>query len=150
MDTVSRQSDSPEQTEAAGRLLGAALARGDLVCLTGDLGAGKTVFVRGLCTGIGSDQEKVRSPTFVLAHRYDGGRIPLLHVDCYRLGPGADLEVIDLHDALQEGAVAVEWGEYSDQVSRADTVVSIELTGDNSRRLHLETSVDRLYEAWMR
>lgn len=149
MDTVSRDSDSPEQTEAAGRLIGSVLATGDLVCLTGDLGAGKTVFVRGMCRGIGSDDDKVRSPTFVLAHRYDGGRIPLLHVDCYRLGPGADLEVIDLHDALEEGAVAVEWGEFSQQVAGAGTVVSFELTGDNSRRLHLETSVERIFDAWM-
>ena len=100
-------------TRRLGARLAAALAPGDLVVLSGPLGAGKTSLAQGLAAGLGV-QGTVTSPTFVLARRHRGP-VPLLHVDAYRLrDAGAralDLADLDLEDALEEGVVVVEWGE---------------------------------------
>ena len=98
-------------TEAHGRRLAARLRPGDLVVLTGPLGAGKTALTRGLGAGLGV-RGSVTSPTFVLARRHRGP-VPLLHVDAYRLrDAGTDaLEDLDLDAALEDGVVVVEWGE---------------------------------------
>lgn len=101
-------------TVALGRALGRVLERGDLVALEGDLGAGKTTLVRGLAAGLGADPAAVRSPTFVLAHAYRDGRLPLHHLDVYRLGPGADLVSLAVDDLLEDGAVALEWAGWAD------------------------------------
>ncbi len=99
-------------TRAAGRALGERLAGGELLSLEGDLGAGKTVFVRGLAAGLGHDPARVVSPSFVLAVEHPGGRVPLLHVDLYRLPGGAGIDDLGIEEALAEGwVVAVEWGE---------------------------------------
>jgi tRNA threonylcarbamoyladenosine biosynthesis protein TsaE len=101
---------SEEETARAGRDLARGLAPGAVVLLYGDLGAGKTAFVRGLAEGLGIDGGEVSSPTFTIVQEYRGGRVPLLHVDLYRLQPK---EVDDLGlDELAAGAVlAVEWAE---------------------------------------
>jgi tRNA threonylcarbamoyladenosine biosynthesis protein TsaE len=126
----------PAQTEALGRAVGAALRAGDLVALEGDLGAGKTVFVRGLAEGVGADPAAVHSPTFVLHHVYPGGRVVLHHLDCYRLGPGADLDVLDLDGLLDHGAVAVEWADYSPHLAGPHAArVRIEVLGRDLRRI---------------
>jgi tRNA threonylcarbamoyladenosine biosynthesis protein TsaE len=104
-----RRTSSPEETEAAGEELAASLRVGDLVLLAGELGAGKTTFVRGLARGLGSSAG-VQSPTFQLVRVYPG-RIQLAHVDLYRLESGADLTDLGLDDLLEEGVVAVEWGD---------------------------------------
>lgn len=109
---VSRLSSSEIETRQAGRKLGERLERGALVALEGDLGAGKTVFVRGIAEGLGHDPESIASPSFVLAVEHPGGRIPLLHVDLYRLPTGAGVEELGIEEALDAGwIVAVEWGE---------------------------------------
>jgi len=101
-----------EATRAAGRALGARLVGGELLSLEGDLGAGKTVFVRGLAAGLGHDPARVVSPSFVLAVEHAGGRVPLLHVDLYRLPEGAGIDDLGIEEALADGwVVAVEWGE---------------------------------------
>ena len=110
---ISVVTSSAAETEALGRRLGAVLRSGDVIALDGDLGAGKTVFVRGLAAGAGADATAVRSPTFVLHHVYRGGRVVLHHLDCYRLGPGADLDALDVEGLVERGAVAVEWAEYA-------------------------------------
>ncbi len=104
-----RRTGSPEETEAAGEELAASLRAGDLLLLTGELGAGKTTFVRGLARGLGSSAG-VQSPTFQLVRVYPG-RIQLAHVDLYRLESGSDLTDLGLDDLLEEGVVAVEWGD---------------------------------------
>lgn len=100
-------------TRRLGRRLAAGLRPGDLVVLSGPLGAGKTSLTQGLAAGLGV-HGTVTSPTFVLARRHRGP-VPLLHVDAYRLrdaGAGAlDLADLDLEDALEEGVVVVEWGQ---------------------------------------
>ena len=109
--TVVHQSAAEAETEAIARALAASLAAGDTVLVQGDLGAGKTVFVRGLAEGLGIDGGVVSSPTFVLVHEYGGGRLPLLHLDLYRL-ERVDLDEIGLDPELAaRGVVVVEWPE---------------------------------------
>ncbi len=101
-------------TAAAMRTLGeavAALARpGDLVLLCGPLGAGKTTFAQGVGVGLGVT-ERVLSPTFVLAREHVNGRLPLVHVDAYRLGSFAELDDLDLDTPAESAVTLVEWGE---------------------------------------
>jgi tRNA threonylcarbamoyladenosine biosynthesis protein TsaE len=104
-----RVTRSAVETEALGEELAATLAAGDLLLLAGELGAGKTTFVRGLARGFGI-RYGVQSPTFQLVRVYQG-RIQLAHVDLYRLEAGADLADLGLDDLLDQGVVAVEWGD---------------------------------------
>jgi tRNA threonylcarbamoyladenosine biosynthesis protein TsaE len=108
-----------DDTRAFGRALAGVLRAGDLVLLTGPLGAGKTVLAQGLGAGLGV-RGAVTSPTFVIArvHRPDpalGGRVPLVHVDAYRLGgvsdPRAEVDDLDLDATVDEAVTVVEWGE---------------------------------------
>ena len=124
-------------TVALGRALGEALAPGDLIALDGDLGAGKTTLVRGLVAGLGADPTEVRSPTFVLAHVYRGGRIPLGHLDAYRLGPGADLAPLGVDDLLDGGAVALEWAAWARLDAPPAAAITLDVVSDRSRRATL-------------
>ena len=106
--------ETPAETEAAGRALGRALVAGDVVNLQGDLGAGKTLFVKGLAASLGYDPHDVQSPTFTLVHEHRGGRLDLFHLDLYRLDdPLGDVEASGLDEYLdpRDGVTAVEWGE---------------------------------------
>jgi len=101
--------ESPAETERAGSLLGERLRPGDVVLLTGELGAGKTTFVRGVARGTGSKAD-VASPTFQLVRIYPG-RVQLAHVDLYRVENLAELRDLGLEELAAQGAVVVEWGE---------------------------------------
>ena len=92
---------SEADTAAVARILAASLGPGDVLLLSGNLGAGKTAFVRGLAEGLGIDPEEVSSPTFTLVHEYRGGRLTLYHADLYRLDEAAtdDLGLEELHGA---------------------------------------------------
>lgn len=104
-------SNSPAETEAAGAALAAELKPGTVIAFTGDLGAGKTAFTRGLARGLGVE-ERVTSPTFTIVNEYEGGRLPLFHFDMYRLGSSDELFDIGWEDYLARGGVcAVEWSE---------------------------------------
>lgn len=104
-------SNSVEETEALGMELAARLRPGDIVAYTGDLGAGKTAFTRGIARGLGIP-EGVTSPTFTIVNEYEGGRLPLFHFDMYRLGDSEELFDIGWEDYLARGGVcAVEWSE---------------------------------------
>ncbi len=100
---------SPEETEAAGEALGRRLRKGDLVLLEGELGAGKTTFVRGIARGTGSTAP-VASPTFQLVRIYPG-RLQLAHVDLYRIENKSELGELGLDELADDGAVVVEWGD---------------------------------------
>ena len=102
---------SEEATRLAGLELAAALAPGTVLSLEGPLGAGKTCFVKGLAAGLGLDPGSVSSPTFTLVHEYDGGRIPLIHMDLYRIESEAELDGLGLDDYLSGPLIsAIEWG----------------------------------------
>lgn len=97
-------------TRALAERWGAEIPGGSLIALIGDLGAGKTVFVRGLAAALGHDPDAVASPSFVLAIEHRSGRVPLLHIDLYRLADGAALDDLGVDEALEAGwVVAVEW-----------------------------------------
>ena len=102
---------SERETEQAGEHFARGLAPGAVVYLYGDLGAGKTAFVRGMARGLGANPEEVSSPTFTLVQEYPGGRATLYHVDLYRLEPPEvdDLGLDDLIDGT--GVVAIEWAD---------------------------------------
>jgi tRNA threonylcarbamoyladenosine biosynthesis protein TsaE len=101
--------NSPAETERLGMLLGQRLRQGDVVLLVGELGAGKTTFVRGVAEGTGSSAD-VASPTFQLVRIYPG-RVQLAHVDLYRVENDAELRDLGLEELAERGAVVVEWGE---------------------------------------
>ena len=101
---------TPEDTHALGRALAEVLAPGDLVVLVGPLGAGKTALTQGIGAGLGV-REPVTSPTFVISRVHRGGRVPLVHVDAYRLGGVADVDDLDLDASTEESVTVVEWGQ---------------------------------------
>lgn len=122
-----------EETQAFGRRLGALLRAGDLIVLTGDLGAGKTTLTQGIADGLGV-RGPITSPTFVIARVHPSlvGGPALVHVDAYRLGSALELDDLDLDADLDESVTIVEWGAgLVEQLS--DTRLEISLTGDDVR-----------------
>jgi len=101
---------TPDDMRELGRRLGTEVVACDLVVLRGDLGAGKTTFVQGLAAGLDATGP-VLSPTFVIARIYRGGRVPLVHVDAYRLGSRVEVDDLDLDADLAESVTVVEWGD---------------------------------------
>jgi tRNA threonylcarbamoyladenosine biosynthesis protein TsaE len=131
-------SNSEQETRAIASALARDLAMGTVLLLSGDLGAGKTAFVRGLAEGLGIDADEVTSPTFTLVHEYRGGRLPLIHVDLYRLDR-ADLDEIGLDpDLAAIGVVAVEWAERMVRDMPGAVRVSIADAGDDRRTIVIE------------
>lgn len=133
-------SQSEADTRYVARTMAAKLKPGAVVLLSGDLGAGKTAFVKGLAEGLMFDPEEVTSPTFTLVHEYRGGRLPLIHVDLYRLDR-ADLEEIGLDaDLATTGVVAVEWAERLTRVLGGAIRVKILDTGDDARVIEIDAA----------
>jgi tRNA threonylcarbamoyladenosine biosynthesis protein TsaE len=128
---------SEAETAAVGSSLAQRLVPGSVVLLDGDLGAGKTALVRGLAEGLGIDPDTVSSPTFTLVQEYRGGRLPLYHVDLYRL---QSVEVADLgleEFVLDGGVLAIEWPDRLPEAFPAAIAVRLEHTGDDTRTIHL-------------
>ena len=129
---------SEAETSAAGEDLGRDLGRGEVVLLYGDLGAGKTAFVRGLARGIGANPEDVSSPTFTIIQEYAGTAVTLYHVDLYRLEP-PEIDDLGLEELVAgDGIVAIEWAERWN--GRPDDVaeVRIEVAGDEQRKIRID------------
>ena len=130
--------NSPGETEAIGAALGAVLPAGTILAYRGDLGAGKTAFTRGLARGLGYS-DPVTSPTYTIVNEYLGGRLPLFHFDMYRLRCAEDLWDIGWDDYLDRGGIcAVEWSENVDEAMENAVCVTIEKTGEESRRITIE------------
>ena len=128
---------SEDETTAAGERLSATLGAGAVVLLYGELGAGKTAFVRGMAAGIGAPPDDVSSPTFTLVQEYRG-RVTLYHVDLYRLEP-KEVDDLGLEELVcGEGIVAIEWAER--WRGRPDDVVEVRLAadGDETRRITVD------------
>jgi tRNA threonylcarbamoyladenosine biosynthesis protein TsaE len=102
---------SENETAAVGRDLAATLSAGDVVLLYGDLGAGKTAFVRGLADGLGVPSSEVSSPTFTLVQEYRGGRIPVVHVDLYRLNDAREIDDLGLDEIGAGALLTIEWAD---------------------------------------
>jgi tRNA threonylcarbamoyladenosine biosynthesis protein TsaE len=129
---------SEAETAAVARSLARTLPSGSVVLLSGNLGAGKTAFVRGLAEGLGINPEDVSSPTFTLIQEYRGGRLPLHHVDLYRLSP---LEVDDLgldELTLEPGITAIEWPDRLPRPFKAAVRVSIGYEGSDIRSIAID------------
>jgi tRNA threonylcarbamoyladenosine biosynthesis protein TsaE len=108
------QTASEQETVAIGRRLAADLQEGAVVLLYGDLGAGKTAFVRGLAEGLNIPPEAVSSPTFTIMQEYRGGRLPLFHADLYRLSDQREIADLGVEEIAAEGVLAIEWAEKTD------------------------------------
>jgi tRNA threonylcarbamoyladenosine biosynthesis protein TsaE len=127
-------SNSTEETITAGRTYGRRACRGDVFALTGDLGTGKTQFVKGFVAGLGSSAE-VTSPTFVLVHEYENGRLPVYHFDFYRLNNADAVLRLGFDDYFfGDGVSLIEWADrYSALIPKEAKWLSFELKGENAR-----------------
>src|SRR5829696_1827406 len=123
-NTITTSTES--ETAAVGRELATTLSAGDVVLLSGDLGAGKTAFVKGLAAGLGVATDQVSSPTFTLVQEYRGGRLPLFHVDLYRLEDARELDDLGLDEIAADGVLAIEWAEKLPRPPDGAVHVSIE------------------------
>ena len=129
---------SPEETEKLGAALARRLQPGSVIAYTGDLGAGKTAFTRGLAKGLGYTQ-LVTSPTYTIVNEYLGGRLPLFHFDMYRLASSDDLWDIGWEDYLERGGVcAVEWSENVSDAMEGAILVAISKVDDDTRDISIE------------
>jgi len=135
--TKTTTTHSELETAALGRELAAALSAGDVVLLVGDLGAGKTAFVRGLAEGLGVHRDEVSSPTFTLVQEYRGGRLPLFHVDLYRLDDPREIDDLGLDEIAEDGVLAIEWADKLPSLPPGAVRVTLAHAGD-SRRLTIE------------
>jgi tRNA threonylcarbamoyladenosine biosynthesis protein TsaE len=136
--TVTSQSE--DDTAALGRGLAPTLSAGDVVLLYGDLGAGKTAFVRGLAEGLGVDRGEVSSPTFTLIQEYRGGRLALFHVDLYRIEDPREFDELGLDEIAEDGVLAIEWAERLPAPPAHAMRISIEHAGEFERRIVMEKS----------
>ena len=133
------ESKSEAETRGIASRLAATLAPGTTLLLMGDLGAGKTAFVKGLAEGLGLDASDVTSPTFTLVHEYRGGRMPLMHVDLYRLDR-ADLDEIGMDLELAEsGIVAIEWAE---RLSHVPPAIRVRIVDQGEERRSIDITTD--------
>ncbi len=129
-------SHSEQETFALAEQLAGTLKPGMVVLLYGDLGAGKTAFVRGLAAGLGANPEDVSSPTFVIMQHYKG-RMPLTHVDLYRLDTAAAVDDLGLEELASGGVLAIEWADKLPRLFDGSVTVRIEDAGGDSRTIHV-------------
>lgn len=136
MGRMEGRAESPEAMEALGREAAKLAGPGSVIALVGGLGAGKTHWTRGFVAGIGSTAE-VTSPTFGLIHEYSGGRLPVFHLDFYRLDSAAELVALGWDELLEEGGVIVaEWADKFPELLPPDTHwLQFSLEPDGSRTL---------------
>ena len=134
-DGESRVTRSEEETAGIARKLAAALHAGDVILLSGNLGAGKTAFVRGLASGLAIDPEEVSSPTFTLVHEYRGGRLTLYHADLYRLERIATEDIGLEEMGVADGVLAIEWPDRLTHTMPGAREVHIEIVDETTRRI---------------
>jgi len=133
-----RTTASEEETQAVARELAATLKPGDVLLLAGDLGAGKTTFVKGLAAGLGIDPGDVSSPTFTLLHEYRGGRLTLYHADLYRLDKTATDDLGLDETGVRDGVLAIEWPDRLSHDLAGARVIRLDVVDDVSRRITID------------
>ena len=134
-DGESSLTHSENETADVARSLATALHAGDVILLSGNLGAGKTAFVRGLASGLGIDPEDVSSPTFTLVHEYRGGRLTLYHADLYRLERIATEDLGLEEMGVADGVLAIEWPDRLAHAMPGAREIQIEIVDENTRRI---------------
>jgi tRNA threonylcarbamoyladenosine biosynthesis protein TsaE len=141
MDFFSR---SPEQTRRIGMRLGSVLLAGDVICLQGDLGAGKTTFVQGVAQGWGSE-DAVSSPTFIIVNMYRGAESKqLFHMDAYRLDSTPEAEELDLDSMLAQGPLLIEWPERMEQLIPEERLwIQLEYVDEEVREMRFKSTGKR-------
>ena len=130
-----RTTESEDETADVARALAGTLQPGAVLLLSGQLGAGKTAFVRGLAAGLGIDPDEVSSPTFTLVHEYRGGRLTLYHADLYRLEKTATEDLGLEEKAVAEGVLAIEWPDRLTHALPGATAITIDIVDDTTRRI---------------
>ncbi|RKX29204.1 MAG: tRNA (adenosine(37)-N6)-threonylcarbamoyltransferase complex ATPase subunit type 1 TsaE [Candidatus Zixiibacteriota bacterium] len=138
--TLNVISHSEDETLGLAEKIGLFFKPGDVIILSGSLGAGKTVFVRGLARALQIDEELVNSPSFTIVNEYLGGSIPLYHLDLYRMGDISELNELGWDDYLQRGGiVVVEWGEKGgDWLPLPHYSVSMRIIDDTQREIDIQ------------
>jgi len=131
----SHTTHSEDETAALARTLAAGLNAGDVLLLAGNLGAGKTAFVRGLAEGLGINPDDVSSPTFTLVHEYRGGRLTLYHVDLYRLDRAATQELGLEEMGVADGVLAIEWPDRLTHSLAGAKAIDIDIVDESTRRI---------------
>jgi len=142
ISTGNRQTSNAEETFVLGKQIGSQLTGGEILLLDGPLGAGKTVFVKGLAAGLDIDPEEVTSPSFTLVNPYIG-RLPLFHIDLYRLDEGASAaNAVDLEELLTDSraVIVIEWAERLGGYPLTADVWRIEISGDGEARRRISIS----------
>lgn len=136
-----------EATHVLGNCLSMVLRPGDILLLSGDLGAGKTLLTKAIASGLGIKEQEVTSPSFMIIHEHLNGSLPLIHVDLYRLGPNAHMGRTGLEDYFNgQNVVIIEWGEYlEDSLSKAALRIDLRFTDEQIRDVYLtcETEIWR-------
>ena len=135
---------SEDETAAVARQFASRLKPGDVVLLSGNLGAGKTAFVRGLAEGLGIDPGEVSSPTFTIVHEYRGGRLALYHVDLYRLEKAATEDLGLEEMGVADGILAIEWPDRLTHALPAASTIEIEIVDDQTRRITIPSGSSAL------
>ncbi|MGH9349618.1 MAG: tRNA (adenosine(37)-N6)-threonylcarbamoyltransferase complex ATPase subunit type 1 TsaE [Vicinamibacterales bacterium] len=132
---IERVTHSEEETMAVARELAPRLHAGDVVLLSGELGAGKTAFVRGLASGLGIDPAAVSSPTFTIVHEYHGGRLMLYHADLYRLERAATEDIGLEEMGVMDGVLAIEWPDRLTHALPNAVGVHLEILDEETRKI---------------
>ena len=130
---------SEEETQDLARSLASTLRAGDVLLVSGNLGAGKTAFVRGVAAGLGIDPEEVASPTFTLIHEYRGGRLVLYHADLYRLEKAATEDIGLEQMGVADGVLAIEWPDRLTHAIPGAREVTIEIVDEDTRRIFVNS-----------
>jgi tRNA threonylcarbamoyladenosine biosynthesis protein TsaE len=149
MNTFEIYSQSPAATLTLGKKIGSNLTDGSIIAMSGELGCGKTLLTRGICEGLGVPPRHVSSPTFVLVNEYKG-RLPVFHMDLYRLGDindGFEIGIMDYFARAEAGVMLIEWAEKMISLLPQDMLrIEFEILGDKKRRIKFN-SVSNKFEA---
>ena len=125
-----KETNAPEETFAFGKMLGEQAKPGEVICLNGDLGVGKTVFTKGFAEGLGIT-EPVNSPTFTIVQQYDSGRMPLYHFDVYRIGDIEEMDEVGFEEyVMGDGVSLIEWANLIEEIlpeNRTEVIIEKDL-----------------------
>jgi tRNA threonylcarbamoyladenosine biosynthesis protein TsaE len=134
--------NSPDETEGLGRSLAERLKPGDVVALTGELGSGKTRFVQGIARGL-DIKGYVKSPSFTIVNVYEGGRLPLYHIDLYRIATGGELEGLGLEEYIYgDGVSVIEWADRAmDMLPEGAIIIKFSYKGECEREIEIEERI---------